>query len=260
MASLRDSAQMGAHQFPAGLLADLAYTASTMPTTLPTGPMRAPESNAICFAMQGFLDEVAEAAGKDLPALLLELCARGQDALAARRSPASPRWPSSRPRARAVIQRVVADCGWASRQRQPGRALGFAFYYCHLGYFAEVVDASVTDGKVTVHKVWVAGDVGSHIINPFGAENQVRGSIIDGLSQALEQELTFTDGAIAQTNFDSYPVARITSAPPIAISWVKSDYQPTGLGEPALPPVIPALTNAIYAATGKRIRDLPIRL
>jgi isoquinoline 1-oxidoreductase subunit beta len=253
------SAGMGAHQFPAGLLADLAYTASTMETTLPTGPMRAPESNAICFAMQGFLDEVAEAAGKDLPKLMLELCAE-EKVIGRAPQPGQPMTAFITARARAVMERVMADSGWSKRPATPGRGMGFAFYYCHLGYFAEVVDASVTGSQVTVHKVWVAADVGSHIINPFGAENQVRGSIIDGLSQALEQELIFADGAITQTNFDSYPIGRITSAPDIAISWVKSDYAPTGLGEPALPPVIPALTNAIYAVTKRRIRDLPVRL
>ena len=250
------SAQMGAHQFPAGLLADLAYSVSTMATVLPTGPMRAPESNAICFAMQGFLDEVAEAAGTDLPKLLLELCA--EDKVIGR--PGQPMTAFATSRARAVIERVLADANWGKARIDPGRGLGFAFYYCHLGYFAEVVDASVAGTAVTVNKVWVAGDVGSHVINPFGAENQVRGSVLDGLSQALEQELTFADGAIGQTNFDSYPIGRISAAPEIAISWVTSDYAPTGLGEPALPPVIPALTNAIYAATKKRIRDLPVRL
>ena len=253
------SAQMGAHQFPAGLLADLAYTTSTMATVLPTGPLRAPESNAICFAMQGFLDEVAEAAGKDLPRLMLELCA--DDKVIGR--PAQPGQMMTAfvtRRARTVIERVMADSDWGKRRAEPGRGMGFAFYYCHLGYFAEVVDASVSGGEVKVHMVWVAADVGSHLINPFGAENQVRGSILDGLSQALEQELVFADGAISQGNFDSYPIGRIAAAPEIAISWVKSDYPPTGLGEPAMPPVIPALTNAIHAATKKRIRDLPVRL
>jgi isoquinoline 1-oxidoreductase subunit beta len=114
---------------------------------------------------------------------------------------------------------------------------------------------------VTVHQVWAVGDVGSHIINPMGAENQVRGAIIDGLAQALAgQAIELVDGAVKQSNFHDFPVARIPSTPNIDISWIMSDKPPTGLGEPSLPPVIPALTNAIFAATGARIRSLPVRL
>jgi isoquinoline 1-oxidoreductase subunit beta len=253
------SADMAPSHFPAGLLPDLLYTVSMMPTVIPTGPLRAPRSNALCYAFTGFLDEVAEAAGKDLPGLLLELC-REDKVIGAPIDPTKASGSFVTSRARGVIQRVLADCGWAKRKKQKDRALGFGFYFCHMGYFAEVADVSVKNGEVKVHKVWVAGDVGSHIINPFHAENQVRGAIIDGLAEALLQKITFTDGVIAEENFDSFPLARISATPEIAISWVPSDNIPTGLGEPALPPVIPALTNAIYAATGKRVRDLPVRL
>src|SRR5262249_48381238 len=142
-----------------------------------------------------------------------------------------------------------------------GTAKGFGFYFCHQGYFAEVAEASVAQGQVTVHKVWVAGDVGSQIVNPMGAENQVRGAIIDGIAQTLAgQEIEFIDGAGQQSNLHNCPLARIPITPPIEIAWVKSEKPPTGLGEPALPPVIPALTNAIFAATGTRVRSLPVRL
>jgi len=113
-------------------------------------------------------------------------------------------------------------------------------------------------GQVSVHDVWVAGDVGSHIINPFGALNQAHGSVIDGLSQALSQAVEFEGGATKQSNFHDYQIARMPMTPEIHVEFVKTDYPPTGMGEPALPPVIPALVNALYKATGKRVRTLPI--
>src|SRR5690606_20595477 len=140
-----------------------------------------------------------------------------------------------------------------------GRGKGFGFYFSHQGYFAEVVEASVSDrGQVSVHDVWVAGDVGSTIINPFGALNQVEGSVIDGLGQAMGLAVKIENGGVAQSNFHDYPLPRMPMTPAIHTEWVKTDNPPTGLGEPALPPVLAALTNAIYQATGKRVRTLPI--
>ena len=108
----------------------------------------------------------------------------------------------------------------------------------------------------------MAGDIGSHIINPMHAEQQVQGSVIDGLAQAIAgQKIQQVDGAVTQKNFGDFPLLRIDAAPAeIEVAFVKTDVAPTGLGEPALPPVIPALANAIYAATGQRLRDLPLRL
>jgi len=241
---------------PAGLIEHLRYSQSMMPTVVTTGALRAPGSNALCFASQSFLDEVALAAGTDLPHLMLTL-------LGARREIAPPGGGVAfdTGRARDVIEKVVETSDWSRKPAQPGRAKGFAFYFSHRGYFAEVVEASVAGGAVAVHQVWVAGDIGSQIINPMGAENQVRGAVIDGLAQALAgQAIEFVDGVVQQSNFHDFPLARMPATPEIEIAWVRPDKPPTGLGEPALPPVIPALTNAIFAATGTRIRSLPVRL
>ena len=241
---------------PAGLIPHLSYSQSMLPTVITTGALRAPGSNALCFASQSFLDEVALAAGTDLPRLMLTLLGERREIGAPDNGP-----PFDTGRARDVIERVVQTSAWSEKPSASGRAKGFAFYFSHRGYFAEVVEASVAGTAVAVHKVWVAGDIGSQIVNPMGAENQVRGAVIDGLAQALTgQAIEFVDGQVQQSNFDDFPLARMPITPEIEIAWVKSDKSPTGLGEPALPPVIPALTNAIFAASGTRVRSLPVRL
>ncbi len=252
------SAAMQAATFPADTVPNLRYTQDVIETVIPSGPLRAPGSNAIAYAFQGFLDEVAEAAGKDLPTLMLELCA-GDGLVGDVNHPWGKGWAMDRGRARGVIERAIEMSGWANRPAdRNGRGLGFGFYFSHMGYFAEVADVSSGGESATVHKVWAAGDVGSQIVNPRGAEAQVTGAIIDGIAQFQGQRITFTDGVIEQRNFDGFPPPRIDMTPEIEVSWVITDNPPTGLGEPALPPLLPALANAVYAATGKRVRSLPI--
>ncbi len=247
--------EMGSAEFPAGLVENLLLGQTNMETVIPTGPLRAPFSNASAFATQSFLDEVARAGKRDLPTLLLEMLGEPRELPSGRQGRAG----FHTGRARAVIEKVVAMSNWNAR-RPKGTGKGLAFYYSHMGYFAEVVEVRMVKGEITIPQVWAAGDVGRQIINPSGALNQVRGSVIDGIGQALGQAMTFVDGKAEQSNYHDFPVARHTMAPQIHVEFVLSDNNPTGLGEPALPPLPPALSNAVFDATGKRVRSLPIDL
>lgn len=250
-------AAMSADLFPAKFVENLRYSQSTMESRVPMGALRAPQSNALAYVSQSFLDEIAQAQGSDLPTLMLELLG-DREPLPGGMGLGGPAPGFSPPRAKAVIEKVVATSDWKAGAGE-GRAKGFGFYFSHNGYFAEVVEASLdARGNILVHNVWAAGDVGRHIINPFGAMNQVEGSIIDGIGQALSLAVEIENGGVKQGNFHEYQLPRMPITPKIQVDWVKSDNDPTGLGEPALPPVIPALTNALAKLTGKRIRRLPI--
>jgi isoquinoline 1-oxidoreductase beta subunit len=251
-------ATMSADIFPAKYVPNLRYAQTKMKTAIPMGALRAPSSNALAFVTQSFLDEVARATGKDLPTLMLELV-EGAEPEPSTQGFGGMSNPGFDPRRLVgVTQKAMQMSNWGQPVAE-GHALGFGYYWSHQGYFAEVVEASLTDrGQPQVHNVWAAGDVGSVIINPFGALNQVEGSIIDGLGQAMQLAVEIEGGAVKQSNFHNYQLPRMPMTPTIHVEWVLSDHSPTGLGEPALPPVIPALTNALFALTGKRVRSLPI--
>jgi isoquinoline 1-oxidoreductase beta subunit len=252
-AKVASSAGMAGTEFPSRFVPNLKIDQSIIPISVPTGPLRAPGSNAIAFVNQSFIDELAHAAGADPLAFRKKLLGD---------KPMVGEAPSgyNAGRMQGVLAAVEKMSGWANRGKLPkGSGMGVAFHYSHAGYFAEVVQASVAaTGKVKVEKVWIAADVGRQIINPAGALNQVQGAAIEGLSHALFQKITIVDGAAKQSNFADYPLLKMADSPPVEVKFVITDYPPTGLGEPALPPVIPALCNAIFAATGKRIRSLPI--
>ena len=241
-AGLRDS------EFPAGAVPNMRMGASLIPFGVPTGALRAPGSNALAFVYQSFLDELAHAAGLDPLRFRLDLLASATDELG-----------FDAGRMSSVLERVAEAARWGRTDLPSETGLGIAFYYSHRGYVAEVVQATVSrEGDLSVDKVWAAVDIGRHIINPLNAENNAQGGVIEGISHALGQEIRIENGRAVQANFDDYPLIRLPEAPQVEIQFVETDNDPTGLGEPTLPPAIPALCNAIFAVTGKRIRSLPI--
>jgi CO/xanthine dehydrogenase Mo-binding subunit len=244
-------------EFPSGLLPHCHIVQEPLAHGIPIGPWRAPRASAQCFAQQSFLDELAVAAGRDPVAFRLELL--GEPRVIPARERGAP--PFDTGRMAGVVRLAAEKAGWGGEPLPKGRGRGIAFQFSHLGYAAIVAEVSVTrGGELTVDRVVVAVDVGRQIINPSGAENQCEGSVVDGISSAWLQEITIERGRVRQGNFDDMPLLRSTQAPRvIETHFLLSDNPPTGLGEPVIPPVPPAVANAVFAATGKRVRSLPFR-
>ncbi|HEX9610498.1 MAG TPA: molybdopterin cofactor-binding domain-containing protein, partial [Gemmatimonadales bacterium] len=198
-------------EFPARFIPNCALDTSVMPLGVPTGALRAPGSNGIAFALQSFIDELAHAAGKDPVQFRLALLAGEQPEAAAPAVPTAQPPAFNAARMRGVLELVAQKSNWGKPALPRGTGVGVAFHFSHRGHFAEVVQVTVSrPGSVKVDKVWVAGDVGSQIINLSNAENQTQGAVLDGLSEALGQEITIERGQTVQSNFHDFKLLRLT--------------------------------------------------
>jgi isoquinoline 1-oxidoreductase subunit beta len=245
---------LGPDDFPARFVPNYRLENTKLANGIPMGPWRAPGSCTYAFVICSFLDELAHAAGKD--PVEFNLAVLGDRDLVPGTGPRGR--PYNAARMRGVIEKVAAASGWG-KKLPPGKGMGLGYYFSHQGYIAEVAEVTVSkEGSLIIDRVTAAIDVGSQIVNLSGAENQVQGSIIDGINAAWHQELDIRNGAVVQSNFHEYQMLRMPDSPrQIEIHFVKTDYPPTGLGEPALPPIAPAVANAVFAASGKRIRQFP---
>jgi isoquinoline 1-oxidoreductase beta subunit len=245
------SALMG-RGFPGASIPNFRLDGHTLQSNIPTGPWRGPTANASAFGDESFLDELALEMKKDPVALRLELLEK------ARTKPVG-QVGYDIDKFKSVIDLVVQMSNWG-KTTQKDVFHGFAAYYSFNTYVAQVVEVILLNGNVRVNKVYCAVNCG-RVVNLSGAENQVEGAIVDGLSHALFSKITFEKGAAVQKNFNTYKFLHMKDAPlQVQVKFVQTEDAPTGLGEPGLPPIAPAVANAIFAATGKRYRKLPFEL
>ncbi|WP_079434048.1 molybdopterin cofactor-binding domain-containing protein [Zoogloea sp. LCSB751] len=243
-------------EFPGRWIDNCLLEQSAIECGVPMGPWRAPGSCVFAWVFHSFIDELAHAAGRDPLEFRLDIL--GDKAIVAGTGERGTPYDVSR--MRQVLLHVAEKAGWGKKKFPKGQGQGIAFHFSHRGYIAQVAEVTVAkDGTLKVDRVVVATDIGAQIVNLSGAENQVEGSVVDGLGTLMFPELNIERGRIVQGNFNEYPLIRIADAPPkIEVHFVKTDYPVTGLGEPALPPLAPAVCNAIFAATGKRVRQFPL--
>ncbi|MDH5398064.1 MAG: molybdopterin-dependent oxidoreductase [Cyclobacteriaceae bacterium] len=237
------------NRFPAGAVDNYAAKNYSLDSNITTGAWRAPRSNFIAGAEQSFLDEVAEACGKDPMDFRLELFERSKTDPVGEKNDYDP------DRFITLLKMTKEKCDWDNVPS--GVSRGLSAYYCHNSYIAQIVDVEMRDGKPMLQKAWCGVDCGI-VINKDGAINQVEGGILDGIGHAMYGNITFNNGVIDQQNFDKYRLIRFEEAPEaIETFFVDNGIDPTGLGEPAMPPIPGALANALYRATGKRLYHQP---
>jgi len=237
------------NRFPAGAIENYSAEKRQSPSNITWGAWRAPRSHFIAGAEQSFFDEIAEMTGKDPIDMRLGLLER------AKNNPVGEKHEYDAERYAGVLKLVKEKSNW--EVEKPDLYRGVAAYFCHNSYVAQVLDLVMEDGQPKVKKVYCAVDCGI-VVNPEGAANIIEGGSVDGIGHAMYSELKFKNGTPLQKNFDTYQLARISQSPKeIEVYFVESDIKPTGLGEPGLPPIVGALANALYKATGKRYYHQP---
>jgi isoquinoline 1-oxidoreductase beta subunit len=242
-----------ANRFPAGAVDNYLAEGWQIPSNITIGAFRAPRSNFNAAAEQSFLDEIAEAMGKDPIDFRLELLKRAKE------NPVGKNNDYDADRYAGVLKLVKEKSGWNAPENKK-YSRGVAAYFCHASYAAHVVDMIKRDGQPYVERVFSAMDCGI-VVNPDAATNMVEGAVVDGIGNALYGGLTHKDGAAVQNNFNRYRMIRFHEAPKkIEVHFVQNDIDPTGLGEPPFPPVFGAVANALYKTTGERFYEQPYNL
>ena len=236
-----------ANRFPAGAVDNYLAEGAAVDSNVTTGAFRAPRSNFMAAAEQSFLDEIAEAMGKDPIDLRLQLLAR------AKTNPVGEKNDYDADRYAGVLKLVREKSGWDSSSKK----MGVAAYFCHASYAATVIDLDMVDGKPVFNKVVSAVDCGT-VVNHDAAVSMAQGGVVDAIGNALFGEMTFVDGQPQHQNLDTYRMIRMNDAPhEVDVHFVDNGIYPTGLREPPFPPTFAAVANALYAATGKRLYQQP---